>query len=375
MSLVELMASLVIVLVVMAIATSAYLKLIGGYKAQGKMAESYMSNLCGLELLRYDIEMAGHGLPYDMNGNVYSEASEGVNGNLAAQVAPKALNDAPNIPGAFSFSNGEVANNTKPDTLAVKSTMAAINTTSRKWSYIYRTGASPQVKAWAPTSPLNPLLDFDNNERFIILDSINRGLQPGSSALAGPWGTDTSKRWCYRFIETGFGTGYYHDSSAIPSPSVNQNINLIYGVSETADPLRMPFNRVDYFLSRSSLPTRCDPGSYTLYRATINHGDGGRLYQPIIDCVRDFQIAFQLDPGGWRTDLAGLTVQQVREQVRQVRVFILFQEGAMDKNYSFNGTLNLGDAVTGTLSSHDLTGSHYRWKIQTMTVKPMNLQQ
>lgn len=86
-------------------------------------------------------------------------------------------------------------------------------------------------------------------------------------------------------------------------------------------------------------------------------------------------MAFQVDPGGWRTDLAGLTVQQVREQVRQVRVFILFQEGAMDKNYSFNGTLNLGDAVTGTLSSRDLTGSHYRWKIQTMTIKPMNLQQ
>ena len=63
MTMVELMVSLAVVLLIIGAATTAYLKLLRTYKTQGKLAESYMANLTGLEMLRYDIEMAGFGLP------------------------------------------------------------------------------------------------------------------------------------------------------------------------------------------------------------------------------------------------------------------------------------------------------------------------
>ena len=72
MTLIELLVSLTIILVVMGVATAAYLKLVRSYKSQGKMSQSYMENLTGLELLRYDIEMAGYGLPASLGGTNYT---------------------------------------------------------------------------------------------------------------------------------------------------------------------------------------------------------------------------------------------------------------------------------------------------------------
>jgi len=43
------------------VATAAYLKILKSYKSYSKVSQSYMANLTGLELLRYDIQMAGSG--------------------------------------------------------------------------------------------------------------------------------------------------------------------------------------------------------------------------------------------------------------------------------------------------------------------------
>ncbi len=72
---VELMVTLVVVLVVIAAASTAYLQLFGSFKVQGKISETQMDTLCGFGLLRYDVEMAGYGLPFDMNSLTYSEAA------------------------------------------------------------------------------------------------------------------------------------------------------------------------------------------------------------------------------------------------------------------------------------------------------------
>ena len=63
MTMVELLVSLAVVMLIIGAATTAYLKLLRTYRTQGRLAESYMANLTGLEMLRYDIEMAGFGLP------------------------------------------------------------------------------------------------------------------------------------------------------------------------------------------------------------------------------------------------------------------------------------------------------------------------
>ncbi len=147
----------------------------------------------------------------------------------------------------------------------------------------------------------------------------------------------------------------------------------------------MPFNRVDYYLSRpvGTFPTRCFSGSFILYRTTINHGDGNRgIPQPIVDCTMDFQVAFGLDTDAdgaidtWARSLAGLSAAQIRARVREVRVFVLFHEGQRDDNFRFSGTLSMGDNATGIMSTYTPTGNatRYRWKIVKLAVKPMNLE-
>ena len=90
MTMVELLVSMAIVLVIIGTATSAYLKLLRTYKTQGRLAESYMANLTGLEMLRYNIETAGFGLPINMNGINYSEAAD-----TFLPYDPSTLNDSP----------------------------------------------------------------------------------------------------------------------------------------------------------------------------------------------------------------------------------------------------------------------------------------
>ena len=99
MTMVELLVSLAVVMVIIGAATTAYLKLLRTYRTQGRLAESYMANLTGLEMLRYDIEMAGFGLPAPPTaglppGVTYTEAAaQGANAP-APPYDPAALNDA-----------------------------------------------------------------------------------------------------------------------------------------------------------------------------------------------------------------------------------------------------------------------------------------
>ncbi len=394
---VALMVSLTVVLIILGAATTAYLKLLRTYKTQGRLAESYMANVTGLELLRYDIEMAGFGLPISLAaGATYSEASD----TTVAYYDPSTLNDSTNNPPrAFAHLNNTGANGS--DVLAIKSSAANINPTSKKWSMItHATGLNPTVKLWGVTA-LDPVMDFTANDRFIILDQ-NGLLQPS----AGPWS-------CYSFDASAPSTGYYSDSSALPIPGT-QYVYYMYGLDNSGGAHRMPFNRVDYYLDKiaADCPSSCAASTYTLYRSTINQANGHLIKTPLIDCVMDFQVAFGLDTDAdgnidtWVQNLNTLTdAAHILAQVREVRVFLLCQEGLGDTSKSagfrFSGTLNLGDqdiahAVDGTyplppndfqqLSSSALSGApqlssftpagadlQYRWKILGMAIKPMNL--
>jgi hypothetical protein len=107
--------------------------------------------------------------------------------------------------------------------------------------------------------------------------------------------------------------------------------------------------------------------------------DGKRVSQSVMYCVRDFQVAFGKDTNSdsnvdsWNSDTS--SASEIREQVRLVRVFILAHEGGRDDDFSFSGSLTLGDADTGTLSTFTPSGDalHYRWKVLTITEEPRNL--
>ena len=382
---VELMVALAIILIITAAASTAYVKLLGGVKVQGRITEGQMDTLSGFELLRYDIEMAGYGLfrelPPAAESGCTGPSSPDFYDEAVASDAPNAadFNDDPGeVPRAFFLSNntgntlpGYLPDDNASDVLVIKSMVANAQALNRKWSFL---DSNRTIKSWGSTE-----LDFADNDTVVALD------ETGRLRICSNWQDATS-------------------ASMLPLPSEGTTY-VVYGVN--ASTMRMPFNRVDYYLKQpaSNFPSRCFAGSFILYRASINHGDGGRNEQPLIDCVRDFQVAFGIDTDGdravntWVTN-PSLTAAEIRTQVREVRVFLLYHEGQRDKDFCFSGTINLGDVDiatqlvgnTGfqTLSDTPEEGAlstftppntppcqdektHYRWKVGKLVIKPMNL--
>ncbi len=392
MTLVELMVSLSIILVVMAVATAAYLKMLRSYKTQSKISQSYISDLTGLELLRYDVQMAGYGIPSDINGYTYNEAVAG--GTLPTAYNPENLNDSPgNAPKPFAILPNGGSNGS--DVLSIKSLVANINSTTKKWNMVLP--GTTTVTAWGDST-----IDFAvNTDIVIMMDDKGKLLPAGGGGGAA------------------FNSYTFNGASPLsPTAAPDTSMWLIYGLS-TAVP-RMPFNRVDYYLDTVVNPKACAPNTFTLYRSVVSNAAGiagGRQPNatPLIDCVYDFQVAFGLDNDsdqavdtrGWAQDLAGMDATAVREHVREVRIFILYHEGVRDSgrspDFRFSGLLNLGDQEIAasldntydwptndfrTLTTSALTGnpqlstfdhtvnsdySRYRWKVLQLSIKPMNL--
>jgi hypothetical protein len=167
-------------------------------------------------------------------------------------------------------------------------------------------------------------------------------------------------------------------------PQVAGDIYMAYGIDTDGSP-RMPFNRADYAV-RTTANTRCAPNTGSLEKIRINQSDGLLTSSALIDCVSNMQVTFRLDRNGdgfpedpTVESLAGLTALLIKQQVKEVRVYILAHEGPMDRGFTYNGAnpLHLGDAGLG--EDIDLSASfgadwdHYRWKIYTLIVKPRGL--
>ncbi len=400
MTLVELMVSLSIILIVTAVATGAYLKMLKSYKTQSKISESYISDITGLDLLRYDIQMAGYGIPSTINANaLYTEAVDPASGVLPTGYLPTQLNDCgptggPSVaPRPLAILNNGGRNNS--DVLSIKSMLASINGTARKWSMVSRVAGVPKVKQWGTN-------DFVAGDRFIVLDRLG-ALFPDLS------GTFT----CYSFNPSG--KDYYTDATDIvPGGMLDSDIYFVYGLDSSAVAHRMPFNRVDYYLDTVTNANVCAPNTYTLYRSVVSNVNGLQTATPLVDCVMDFQVAFGLDNDGdqavddrgW-VQTTPANAKDVRTKVREVRIFILYHEGVRDSgrtpDFRFSGLLNLGDQEIAasldnsyswptnnftTLSTSALTGTpalktfdpsvnsdyaRYRWKVLQLAIKPMNL--
>ena len=109
------------------------------------------------------------------------------------------------------------------------------------------------------------------------------------------------------------------------------------------------------------------------------------------------QVIYDLDRNNdgtlsYSTELRGalgvpLNAAEVRDQLREVRVYILAHEGQMDRNYQYpNATLTYPDPVqvppdprTGLGRTYNFAASigpdyiFYRWKLYTLAIKPLNL--
>jgi hypothetical protein len=174
-------------------------------------------------------------------------------------------------------------------------------------------------------------------------------------------------------------------------PEISASNTLIVFIVYGVDPgtgvasLRMPFNRADFYVRvpAANLPKQCAAGTGVLYKGTFSQSNGTIVNElPILDCVVAMRVIFTLDLYGngaytYTDDISGLTAADIRAWLKEVRVYILAQEGQKDPNYTYpNSTVTLGE--TGMLPVNiDMTTitnyQNYRWKPYTLIVRPTNL--
>jgi len=344
-TLIEVMITLVILFLVIEALSTFFLGTLRQYKQQSKIAESGVQSIVGLEILRRDLEHAGFGLPWN-NIPAYLEA-------VAAPAST--LNDAPSsAPRALASLDESQLNGS--DYLVIKSTAVGTDAACRKWTTLRQGNVK---RTWSDAA--------DN-------------LLPGEGVIVlAPGSADTNWRSLVTaggaFATTFGGTGAF-------APPDAATTYLVYGISSSGT-VRFPFNRADYYIDNTSVPSACAPGTGVLVKRVLEHGTGALGPSlPLLDCVADMEAFFLLDTDGdgaidnTTSSLAGLSAQQVRDQVRQVALFILAHEGQRDPSYVHaQPTFFVGDAGTGIGESFDLAAAvpdytHYRWKLYTLVVSP-----
>ncbi len=407
-SLTELLVTLVIFVIVIAASSQVFTTLLTNFKQQGKISETYTEGLVGLEMLRRDLDHAGFGLPYALNGAPYQEAvaesgqtfwtdrdlNDGPPDNPArgTDLGSVPGNEHSNPPGAFrslnnpgihnsdsgaGFTNQKIANSVA-DVLAIKATAVGMTDTGQKWSYITDSWGTTTMKSWGTGSDA-----FRNGEFITVMQPID-----GTLKKSLKWNAGTA-------FYTTFGS-----TIAVAPPANSLTSYIMYGVSDTLP--RMPFNRVDYYVKRpaSGMPARCAPKLGILYKSVLNQSDGKHTEYPILDCVADFQVYYVLsdttgatdcDAGGLPVcgDISNLTAENIRDRLREVHVYVVAQEGQKDVKYDYSGgvttkvaerTFEVFGANSRTLNFVDLSlvvgtpeYKYYHWKLYTLIIKPGNL--
>jgi prepilin-type N-terminal cleavage/methylation domain-containing protein len=376
-TLTELLITMVIFVFAIGAITNVFVPLITQFKQHSKIAETQIEGAVGLEILRKDLEQAGFGLPWVIPSAVsYSEGSGTTSGSVPT---PDTYNDASTNPPRPFVTGSTITGLGGSDYLVIKATSITANNAVMKWTEVVGgAGGAYTVKIWG-----SPLEDLNTGDRIIVLIP-SRGT--------------TNQR-----ILVNSGTSFYtqFDATNIPAgfvPTTQNDIYLIYGVDSTNN-LRMPFNRADYYISRgtgTSIPPRCAAGTGILMKSIIDQTNGNRSAgTPLLDCVADFHVIFRLDRNLDGTiesvsDIltdpssgANLTARDIRQQVKEVRVYILAHEGQKDSNYTYpNSTIDIPDSTdpgAGAKRTFNFTSSgitdwqHYRWKLYRIVVKPGNL--
>lgn len=354
--LIELLIVMTLVIIVLTMNTDTFGVIFRQSRQQTQAVGAQMDRVVGLEMLRTDLEHAGFGLPWSFQAGInYSEATANPQNtyNDAPSNPPRGLVSG-NDPTSFTLNNS--------DYLVIKSTIVGTNEASQRWTYITG-GQAPHT--WNSG-------DLTNGDRVTVISARNV--------------TGFSKE----LVMDGSNFFTTYSSSAFPSefsPTAATTRFVIYGIDPDTN-LRMPFNRADYYVQRpASVPQACAPNTGVLYKATINQSNGALNPEPLIDCVADMQVVYRLDTNNDGlidsnvNDLsaAGLTTaQQIREQLREVRVYILSHEGQSDKAFRYlSSTITVGEFALGrTFNLSTMIGAgweNYRWKVSTLVVKPRNL--
>lgn len=394
-TLVEMLVTMAVFVMVIAIAGDSFNTILSHTAKLFRSEESNIEGMVGLEIMRHDIQQAGYGLYTEPMTATYSEA---------AAAPASAYNDATtNVPRPIVAGNNIAAVTDTSDIasakydlldgsdyLAIKAATVGRNRVSQKWTYLRYTSNDVYPNTWRSSAE-----NFSSSDRVVLLRrQINASNQTVSIE------PDRNGDFYYAYSNSAFS----HLTSA------SSSMFTVYGVDSSPTTPRMPFNRSDYFVARpqntSQVPSVCAPNSGVLYKTTINQ-DGGKLnYVPILDCVADMQVVFGWDINGDSTidtysnadgsQVSGVgTVAQVqaaiaqtannssttspniRNSLKMVKIYILAQQGRLDRGYTSSSPIVVGDANESSLTtSFDVAAKgwlNYRWKLYRIVARPKNL--
>jgi prepilin-type N-terminal cleavage/methylation domain-containing protein len=390
-SLVELIVVMAMFLIIIAVTGDTFSRIMTRSSVQSKGAASNIEGIVGLEMMRKDLASVGFGLPWSFDSSIsYKEVKPGATDSREAIAA--AYNVTPNVedqtevPMAVSGGNNvelTPENSSKliqgSDYLVIRATSIGSSQTSQRWSFMNYTGTTKPV----PLEPESWSRENLAEDDWVVV--LRVGL---SAAFTKELVSDAGS----------FTTQY--NNLANFEPDEKRVAHYIYGVSTSANKPRMPFNRADYYVriplstEENRLPQRCAPNTGILYKALVDHANGSVSSPgselPLLDCVADLQVVYILDSSsnGQITEtesLAGLTMSDIRDQLKSIQVYVLSHEGGKDSLYTYpNETIAVGPTVDGiTAGSNGRTFNlketiktgweRYRWKIYRFTVNPLNL--
>ena len=369
-SLVELLVTMVVFVFVIVAASNLFVGLLGQFKQQSRIAESNIEGLIGVKMLKSDVEQAGYGLPWSLGSATYSEA---VNDGATTWDDTLFNDSTSNPPRAIVFGSGAVIANpplNSSDVLVVKATSVSVARAAQRWSSITNSGAvtNPPV-IWTPNTQYDNIVNGDN---VIVIKPTIGSRQRELVSSGGVF-----------FTVFNSSLASFNNNFA-PFP-YSYETHLLYGVNDGSDALRMPFNRADYYVKRpATMPTHCstDAGTGILYKATVNQAGGGHVELPLLDCVREMRVVFGRDTNNdgasdtWGALPTTLSAEDIRTQLKEVRIYILAQEGQRDANYTSPAFITATDPDSGTVINFDAAAAglrNFHWKVYTILAKPYSM--
>lgn len=405
-TMVELMVVMLIFSVVMTLISASFSRMVRGSGQLLKSAETDIGGLIGLELMRSDMESAGFGLYWKVSAGAslppYIEAPDhlvlvncpdGCPNAKPSTFDDRTYSEDPDIPRAYRVGNNVSYNGS--DYLVLKATALGGNKVSRVWGYLNYSGAGGVTTPRDASSA-----KFKISDRAIVLKSgVSEGREVRELVLDKD---DKNLPIFTAFYPSSFDAGKF-------SPKEAGDNFLVYGIdnpdkSNATLPLRFPFNRTDYYVSRpDDMSPTCAQGTGVLYKTVITHSDPNlphkpRLIYPILDCVADMQVVLPVDSNGdgaidYHLEAEELDALETREQLKEIRVYILAQQGRRDDGYRYpvenpeqavivgdrDLMKNPDDAYGRIWSSSQMADTfgrdwrNYRWRLYTIVVQPKNL--
>lgn len=382
----ELVVVMGIVVVVLMISAGAFQRVARIASVQTSSSDSNIQGIVGLEIMRTELAQAGYGLPWTPPGDTsfvasYEESQVPANA-LANGIDPKVFNNANNLTEASRSTRdieSAAATGAQPwengrDYLVIKGTSLAMNPASKHWSYLEGLGATSSIRQWG-----NATDDLVPNDRVITLKSVTVEQKPYRKQVAV-----SNADFSYKV--PALVDGKYTPPAAYQADS-NDSF-WVYGVSDVD--LKFPFNRVDYYIRRPAasekpgIPLRCAPGTGVLYKANLRHSDQLVDQYPLLDCVADMQVVYSLDTNedggvdlhGDEDILSALSAEEIRNQLKEIRVYVLTHDGGKDSSFSYpSSTVRVGGFGAGrdynlaALEGIGTAWKNYRWKIYSLVVE------